>query len=135
MVAMAELGPAVSPLFRPSFVQADRTIIFLSPRRPSRTPPSAMPRPAALLPPADVAQAADARGQAASGHHGMTQGHLWVRASPLMLLHHSIASDELPPAATGRFPQILLCSFATRDPELEFDRRKGPFCEVSDTNE
>jgi hypothetical protein len=53
MAAMAELGPAASPLFCPSFVQADRTITFPSPRRPSRASSLAptvagVPRPPCL---------------------------------------------------------------------------------------
>jgi hypothetical protein len=51
-----------------------------------------------------------------------------------MLPHHSTA-DMPPPAAIGRFPGVLCFQIATRDLELEFEERKGPFCEVCDSNE
>jgi len=86
----------------------DYTIIFLSPRRPSRTSPSAMPHPVALVPPVAVAQAAGVRGQAASGLLRGSYGHLRVRTNPLVLRRRPIAADDPPPAEIASFPTTSL---------------------------
>jgi len=101
----------------------DYTIIFLSPRRPSRTSPSAMPHPVALVPPAAVAQATGVRGQAASGLLRASYGHLRVRTNPLVLRRRPIVADEPPPAGFNEV-QCILCSKSRQGPRLEI-RLKG----------
>ena len=124
MAAMAELGLTASPLLSPSSFQADSAIIFLSPCHPSRTPPSAMPRPVALVPPTAVAQAVGVRGQAASGLRGATCGHLRVCTNLLVLPHHSPAAAGPSPATTGRFPGVL-CSSSRQGPRARIRQREG----------
>ena len=45
------------------------------------------------------------------------------------------AAGEPPPAITGRIPDDLPAVIRVRDPVLEFDKVKGPNCEVSDSCE
>ena len=86
----------------------DYTIIFLSPRCPSRTSPSAMPHPVALVPPAAVAQAAGVRGQALSGLLRASYDHRRVRAGLPVLRRRSTIAEEPPTTVTDE-PQCLLC--------------------------
>ena len=58
-----------------------------------------------------------------------------VRTNTLVLLLHFTAAVKPSPAATDRIPDDLPAVIRVRDPVLEFDKVKGPNCEVSDSCE